>query len=319
MSDTSKTNITYCFLHIPKTAGSTFRLHLEKHFSTEERLPVYYVEEFHNLVSNTPEYFSERADIDSYLSSLSTEQKDKIKCIYGHQVYYGIHRHFEGEFRYVTFMREPIKRNISAFNFYHHSFITNPKEPAWNKSRNYRDSWQWISETLTKDGAFITFDEWTNNTEWSNFVLKFLEHRNFITVDTNKDTNLVDPFKQFYFVGVVDNFTVDSMFLYHELGIHKFFPDQNIAQKRHDIVFSRKNFIAKNSLDIMLYEAAVSHNITFKKRHRFTHYMKICLVWMCKMRYQIGAIVSLNSLYRLSAVCKKHSNLYTGFISVFKK
>ena len=110
----------YIFFHIPKCAGSTFRYHLEHNLRKGEFVSLYEGEYF-DVTEMSYKYFTpgkRREEIDSYFSRLTDEQKDTIKILYGHQVYYGIHRFFPGrEARYITFVRHHAAREVSMYNF----------------------------------------------------------------------------------------------------------------------------------------------------------------------------------------------------------
>jgi len=88
------------FLHIPKTAGTTFRKQiLNKLFDKKHS--------FHIDMKNNSTYdflAIKRYDIEMY------------KLITGH-VSFGIHKNFNEDFRYIAFLREPVQRIISHYFF----------------------------------------------------------------------------------------------------------------------------------------------------------------------------------------------------------
>ena len=99
----------WIFLHLPKTGGTSFKAHLEKHFEQDVTL----VE-----LSAWGRWFRRNAGRPE-LEARSEDERSRIRVIAGHQTYYGIHRLISGarEARYVTFVRDPADRCVSMYNF----------------------------------------------------------------------------------------------------------------------------------------------------------------------------------------------------------
>ena len=97
----------YIFLHINKCAGTTLREHIRNNLKDDEFLLLY---------KHEKPIFKKK--IGKYIKSLTKEKKDKIKIIFGHRVYYSLHKLFpDREVRYITFLRNPVDRTISHYNF----------------------------------------------------------------------------------------------------------------------------------------------------------------------------------------------------------
>jgi hypothetical protein len=92
---------TIIFLHIPKTAGSTFKSIIKKNYKKKEIYELY--------SPNT------KASLEK-LKIMSDDEKRKIKIICGH-VGYGIHRYLPQRCLYVTFLRDPVQRIVSHYYF----------------------------------------------------------------------------------------------------------------------------------------------------------------------------------------------------------
>jgi hypothetical protein len=91
------------FLHVPKTAGTSLFTAMQSSLPANEALFIY-------GVNRTSEMIAEEID------SLTSAQRDDIRVIAGHQVWYGIHELFPGRTpRYLTFLREPVARVISDY------------------------------------------------------------------------------------------------------------------------------------------------------------------------------------------------------------
>lgn len=88
-------------LHIPKTAGSSFKAILEKVYGDR------YLE-----IPNT------HSALNAWIEHIKKENLQNIDFVYGHMPY-GVHKYFpEGiKCNYITFLRNPIERLMSMFNF----------------------------------------------------------------------------------------------------------------------------------------------------------------------------------------------------------
>ena len=87
------------FLHLPKAGGTTLR-HIfydqYKHLNQNEMYTI-------NRTKETPKFYA-----------LSAKKKQQIKLLVGHFPF-GLHESLSEGFKYVTFLREPTDRTISAY------------------------------------------------------------------------------------------------------------------------------------------------------------------------------------------------------------
>ncbi|WPP52633.1 sulfotransferase family 2 domain-containing protein [Catalinimonas niigatensis] len=99
------------FLHIPKTAGSTFNHIIQKQFKERSfRLspdPQNYTEE-------TTKCYLENS-LDSF-NKLNKDSLKKIEMFYGH-ILFGLHKKIDCQIKYITFVRNPFNRVISNFDW----------------------------------------------------------------------------------------------------------------------------------------------------------------------------------------------------------
>lgn len=86
------------FLHIPKTAGSTLMRILEHQYGSERVLKLY------------------DSTFGDEVSGLSAEELRRTRVIAGH-FYFGAHLRLPGAFRYLTFLRDPVARVVSHYEF----------------------------------------------------------------------------------------------------------------------------------------------------------------------------------------------------------
>ena len=113
----------WIFLHLPKTGGTSFKAHLEKHFEQDVAL----IE-----LSDWGRRF--RRDAGSVeLEARSEEERSAVRVIAGHQAYFGIHRLIPGgrDARYVSFVREPADRCVSLYNFRRSRGVAEMSFDAW--------------------------------------------------------------------------------------------------------------------------------------------------------------------------------------------
>lgn len=91
------------FLHIPKTAGSSLVASVRESLSAEQCLLLYGAHRTSKMIRDE-------------LSQLSQVQKDTLRFVGGHQVWFGIKDCFPNrDVKFVTFLREPVERVYSNY------------------------------------------------------------------------------------------------------------------------------------------------------------------------------------------------------------
>lgn len=244
-----KEDFIYIFVHMPKTAGYTLIEHIKANFSKEEVLRLY-------VGANE---FKSMEEIYELLNSLSDSQKKKIKFIYGHSVFYGIHKFFNKKPKYIIFLRDPVSRTVSHYNhnrmvYCEHSIIYKPS-------------------ILSEDGRVLSFEKWFKDPALHNYMTKFLlsifQRTNNESVIRNSEDFLKvvkEVLDKFYFIGLVENSRKDMSCLFRELGIKGDFEDKNISKKYFVLRDEelRKLIESKCNWDIKLYEYAKRLNSEFR-------------------------------------------------------
>ena len=199
------------------------------------------------------------------ITSLVEEERRGIRCIGGHDSYFGIHELFSQEPKYITFIRDPIDRTISLYNF---------EKTAWEIYANKHPSNPFEKTFLNRlkdhfliDGEVPDFETWLDTiyNQKHPFYLsmtKYLEHLGFST----------DSLDQFAFVGITECYDDDVLFMYHELGVDRFYADKNtsthfiVRQQLEDRVVEKIK--EKNQDDLRLYQLAIEKNKEQKKQRK---------------------------------------------------
>ena len=258
----------YIFLHIPKCAGTTFIKHIKKNFPEDEAIGL------------DPDKLGLKKDrflhadyingVKKYFDKFTNKQKDKIRIIYGHTVPYGVHRLFERPHRYMTFVREPLSRVLSIYNY--NATLYNNADSNGKKEDFYK-------HVLLINGKVPSFEEWVKK-KWEKlrfyktvapFMPRFLQDLGFLDKGSLDQKKILAGIEKFYFVGLTNHYEDDSAFLYHKLKINKFFLSSNISKNyiTHEQFLKVKSFISEKTKDgRKLYNSAVKFNEKFKEKHK---------------------------------------------------
>lgn len=329
----------YIFLHIPKCAGTTMRHILLENFGNRVILSY----EWSNYD------FQNKKVLKSYIRSLSKLKREKIRFIIGHNVYYGIHELFpDRECRYVTFLRNPIERTISDYNFQRH-MIKKGIDVEQHKTFIFRNN------------KPLRIKRWFEDNEvFHNLIFKFLYARLFLKnsirilknyglkeneVQTSNLKEIKKILKKFYFIGITENLR-DFLFVYSRFGIKRFLDNANISKKytsQKEIDDAKGFFASKLIFDKKLYKYALKLNMKFKIKHVGIYFFDIdhkfngllCFVkskWQTiksKVKSKWHSInltiksklyqLTLGQLFEFSAALKQRSKSYVKFVKFIKK
>jgi hypothetical protein len=228
---------------MPKCAGTTFRVHIENNLAEDEILPLYV---------NIDKRYRDRDFVREYITSLPEEKKRKVKLVYGHEVHYGIHEWLGRKGMYFTFLRHPLPRTISWYN--------------------YRRQKNWVDKEIIRKfvdrGITPSLQQWLENSPWvwNEMTGYFADFGYCQRKDRYSEEDLDRILDIFYFVGLTDTFEEDALFLYYLLGVKKkFFRSQNISKKYFDPGQAEvvdKLVLAKNEYDLGIYNNAVQRHNT---------------------------------------------------------
>lgn len=241
----------YFFLHIPRTAGTTLITNLRYGLPKGSDL---------QLSPLPGRRFLDRDEVDRHVDSLSSQQRDRIRVVHGHSVYYGIHEKFERPPRYVTFLRDPLSRALSNYQYMlanYDVFLADNDDGS-----------------LPRDKQELSFERW-----WSVFqhdlqtavVLNYLldgkpgwEVKHALApADLERARQILD---RFYFVGLTETFEEDSLFLYSQLGLEQLLAEPLNVRRGPPVELSpelRDRVVQDTRLDAQLYEHAKSLHLAF--------------------------------------------------------
>jgi hypothetical protein len=259
--DTSKE--LYAHLHMPKTAGYTLRYHITKNLPKDEHLLLDY--EFLGLDLFDPplryEIYLKKAI--KLIKSLPKEKRKKIKIIHGHTVPYGLEEVFDKAIKYITFTRNPLDRTISVYNHLSH---LNDVEGKGKRMLPYYNKY------LLINGKDLGFEKWltqifVNDIHFNHFSMSgYLKEFGFLKGEIGEST-IKTALNKFYFVGLSENFNSESMYIFNELNMHKFFIDQNISIRKFRGSVSKRlsdDILKRNRFDSFIYMYSKNINQSFK-------------------------------------------------------
>jgi hypothetical protein len=263
-------------------------------------------------------------NIERDILSIPQKKKDKIKMIFGHDIYSGIDKLFPNrEPRYITLLRNPIEVKLSSYNF--GITFLNKKEDI--SSEGYKN-WEKI---LIKDNKIITFKEFFNHKLTQNHISPFLTfgflkgivHNGMISKRVIRDLNDEDieeikkALDKFYFIGIVEN-PKDFLFLYSLLGINQSLPKQNVSKKYVKMNKINREFVrSRLKYDQEIYQHALKLNKKFKREN--PNFNKIVKNMKYKRILMIPFSFNKQTIYNYSARLREISKYYGKVVDLTKE
>lgn len=233
----------YIVIHIPKTAGQTVQANFGLNFSPQHSIWLYARHIGFGLRSpRLPEFLFEKLTA-------------QTRCVFGHIVHPGVAQWLQTrptpipfEPRLITFLREPAQRCISLYFYYRDHF----SGPAHDEI--VENNWtleQWIEQSqyvaLCNDQVRrLTFDALPGTLAQRELEPHHLELAK-------------ERLREFWFVGTLDNFEEDALFLYGALGFRRFHPARVVnasVNRQEPAPATLQQLHEMNALDQELWEFA---------------------------------------------------------------
>jgi hypothetical protein len=211
------------FLHIPKTAGTTLNRIIERQYSP---FAIFTINPYRIKAS------AER------LKGLTEERRRRLRVVRGH-LPYGIHTYLPQGASYVTMLREPVARVLSAYYF----VLRRPLNPL---------HWKLKRERLGLEDCLRLFPD------RQNLQCKYISG---VKDSTIGDERLLDIAKEnltrsFSVVGICERFEESLVLMSTTFGWRiPFYENQRVSKSRPIIEPQLANLIREyNRLDVELYE-----------------------------------------------------------------
>ena len=231
MSDPVSAQTTVVFLHIPKTAGTSFNSALSWEYCWRRSYWVQALDFGADEFKKLPE--SERA---------------KLSLVRGH-MRFGLHAYLPQTSTYVTFLRRPIERVLSYWNYAQREATAHPKSELW---------WLQAARTLTLEEHFAS----GRDVELDNGQVRRISgiKAPFGRCTTEMLATAQQNIEEYFsFVGLTDYFDESLLLLRRILGWRKapFYAKAKVSPSQPDQSKADLKLIeTHNELDSALYEYA---------------------------------------------------------------
>lgn len=170
------------FLHVPKTAGTTLRNIFYSNYS--------YLEEDEKYTVRTRKETNQFASLEQF-------RLERVKLVVGHFAY-GLHDYLYRNFKYVSFIREPVERVLSSYYF-----------SKWNVNDDF---YKYINDNNIGPVEFLLSRKypWLENGQ-----VKLFSGVKDVSIECDDqiyNMAIANIEKDFLFIGTIENFN-ESLFI----------------------------------------------------------------------------------------------------------
>jgi|GEM_PF-6787595 len=254
----------YVVIHLYKTAGKALLRNFQQNLRRGELLSMY-----------APQIGLDKAqgsanpgwNEDVVVNYLRLRLNDQVKCLFGHMTFYGIHelpQVKQREVRYITFLREPVSRIISLYNYLKYN-STN----VWH-DEIIANNWS-IEEWLCQSRGL-----WIHNGQLRHLLLwqcKEVAYQRQLTQEHLRlGKEIID---NMWFLGTKETFDTDMYLLCRLLNFKYCSPDERINVSNGDKQVDNaiiEQIKQDNDLDCALYAYACQVHADRYERHINVHH-----------------------------------------------
>lgn len=249
----------YVVIHLYKTAGKALLRNFERNLGKHKLLSMYAPQIGLNKAENSANPGWNEAVVLDYLEK---RLNDRIVCLFGHMSFYGVHelpQTKQRDVRYITFLREPITRIVSLYNFLKHN-----SKNVWHDEIVINN---WSLEEWFRYSRGL----WLHNGQLRHLLLwkckEVLELRDLTQEHLRIGKEIIN---NMWFIGTKETYDVDSRYLCYLLGFKHCQPEEAVnvstGEKRIDARV-RALIEADNALDAELYRHACQVRAAYYERH----------------------------------------------------
>ena len=203
---------TLLFIHIPKTAGTTFQDVAKRHFRVDQFYSIYSPAELGSLRKET--------------------NKDRLRLVMGH-FRFGLHQYFDYGCQYFTFLRNPVEQVLSFYNHMLNSSDKDHKKVLEHvKSLHGYASHPWARNLQTCYVTNLMYDEIERDPESALLIAKDNLRRYFLGI------------------GIVERFDESLLFLKYRLNWGKiYYRRLNITSRKKQYLMLEE--VEKDTLELI--------------------------------------------------------------------
>ncbi|MFT4412441.1 sulfotransferase family 2 domain-containing protein [Fredinandcohnia humi] len=185
-------------LHMPKTAGTTFKSILRKNYEPNEIIDLY-------------ESFQDHEEVMNRIKSLDVAEVEWLNC----HLSFGIHNYVQKPVTYITFLRDPFDRLISEYSF----ILRNPEHGLHQQ---------------VKKMSLLEYQELeVNKNKQSKVIIGKPLSESIDMKDVEKAKEIMR--KHFTFVGITEHFTESVFLLKKEFNWYNAsYTSMNVSQNKPD-------------------------------------------------------------------------------------
>ncbi len=183
---------TLIFQHIPKTAGTTLSFIIAQHFAEKD---IYHIRNLNQM--RGPAYSKHFGSIENF-KNLDSDERNSFSCIIGHAPF-GLHAHLNHQAKYITFVRDPVRRAISQY--YQHRRMVKTNEL--------------VGDELSLEEFIEEKRDGIDN--YQTRYISGLDHKSY-SLEENYAKALTNIDKHFSLVGVVERFDESLLLLSQIFG-----------------------------------------------------------------------------------------------------